>query len=165
MLETYLAYGQWANRLMFEGLARVPHPVLVAPQKVVFGSILQTAHHALAMSEVWRAHLTSGAHPYTSRIPDTCPSLAEIAARQSEIDFWYRAYALALDRDCLSESVPFTFIDGGEGAMRRDQILLHVVNHATYHRGHIVAMLNASGYSLPSSDLPVFLSVTDREND
>jgi uncharacterized damage-inducible protein DinB len=42
--------------------------------------------------------------------------------------------------------------------MTREAILMHVVNHATYHRGHIVAMLNGAGITLPNSDMPVFLT-------
>ena len=154
MIARFIAYGQWANRLMMTGLAGVPEAVLTAPQPVVFGSILRTAHHVLAMGEVWRAHLVGGAHGYTSRTPDPCPPLAEIAARLAGLDDWYGAYVAA--GPDLDELVRFAFIDGGEGALRRGEILLHVVNHATYHRGHIGAMLNGAGFGLPSSDLPVF---------
>jgi uncharacterized damage-inducible protein DinB len=54
--------------------------------------------------------------------------------------------------------VRFPFLDGGEGEMSRAAILLHIANHATYHRGHIGAMLNAGGVRLPASDLPVYLA-------
>lgn len=63
--------------------------------------------------------------------------------------------------DCLSLLVrykaDFEFIGGGRGAMSRRDILLHVVNHATYHRGHVTAMLYQLGIAPPSTDLPVFL--------
>jgi len=154
MIARFVAYGQWANRLMMAGLAKVPEAVLIAPQPVVFGSILRTAHHVLAMGEVWRAHLTGGEHGFTSRNPELCPPLGEIAARLAAVDDWYGAY-VAGGPD-LGEVVRFGFIDGGEGAMTRGEILLHVVNHATYHRGHIGAMLNGAGFGLASSDLPVF---------
>ena len=41
----------------------------------------------------------------------------------------------------LEGSVSFRFIDGASGAMTRGDILLHVVNHATYHQGWITQML------------------------
>ena len=41
--------------------------------------------------------------------------------------------------------------------MCRADILLHVVNHATYHRGHVAQMVNESGLPPPATDLPVFL--------
>ena len=36
-------------------------------------------------------------------------------------------------------------------------ILLHVVNHSTYHRGHAADILYHLGIAPPTTDLPVFL--------
>jgi uncharacterized damage-inducible protein DinB len=41
--------------------------------------------------------------------------------------------------------------------MSRADILLHVVNHTTYHRGHIAAMMYQIPVQPPTTDLPVFL--------
>jgi uncharacterized damage-inducible protein DinB len=38
-------------------------------------------------------------------------------------------------------------------------IVLHVVNHKTYHRGHIADMLFQIPVQPPTTDLPVFLRV------
>lgn len=38
------------------------------------------------------------------------------------------------------------------------EILLHAVNHATYHRGHAADILYHLGVFPPATDLPVFLS-------
>ena len=35
--------------------------------------------------------------------------------------------------------VRFTFVGGGAGAMTRGEILLHVANHKTHHRGNVGA--------------------------
>ena len=56
----------------------------------------------------------------------------------------------------LNEKVLFNFVDGGSGEMNRSDILLHIVNHQTFHRGHLSDMLYQSGYEPPSIDLPVF---------
>ena len=55
------------------------------------------------------------------------------------------------------EIVNSTFIGGGEGSMTRGDILLHVVNHTTYHRGHIAALIYQIPAQPPVTDLPVFL--------
>ena len=41
--------------------------------------------------------------------------------------------------------------------MTRAEILLHVVNHSSYHRGHVGDMLYQSGIEPPTTDLPVYL--------
>jgi len=57
----------------------------------------------------------------------------------------------------LGEIVEFEFIGGGRGAMSRREILLHVVNHTTYHRGHAADILYHINIFPPTTDLPVFL--------
>ena len=41
--------------------------------------------------------------------------------------------------------------------MRREDIVLLAVNHTTYHRGHVAAMLYQISTEPPTTDLPVFL--------
>lgn len=57
----------------------------------------------------------------------------------------------------LNETVRFTFVGGGEGAMTRGEILLHVVNHTTYHRGFVANLFSQIPAQPPTTDLPVFL--------
>ena len=46
---------------------------------------------------------------------------------------------------------------GGNGAMTREEIFLHLVNHATYHRGFVNDMMYQVPAKPPSNDLPVYL--------
>jgi uncharacterized damage-inducible protein DinB len=57
----------------------------------------------------------------------------------------------------IDEPVRFTFVGGGEGEMTRSEILLHVVNHTTYHRGFIADQFYQVPAKPPTTDLPVFL--------
>jgi uncharacterized damage-inducible protein DinB len=91
------------------------------------------------------------------RTPDRHPPFDELRDRQLAIDAWYVGYADALDAAQANEIVKFRFIGGGEGAMSRNDILLHVVNHTTYHRGHGADMLCRHALFPPTTDLPVFL--------
>jgi uncharacterized damage-inducible protein DinB len=56
----------------------------------------------------------------------------------------------------LNELVDFTFVGGGDGAMTRYEILLHVVNHTSYHRGFVADLFYQVPASPPVTDLPVF---------
>jgi uncharacterized damage-inducible protein DinB len=53
--------------------------------------------------------------------------------------------------------VNFTFIGGGAASLTRADIVLHVVNHGTYHRGNVAAMMYQLGVAPPTTDLPVYL--------
>ena len=154
-LQTLMRYKAWANELVFDAAAKLPQAELTAPRKIVFGSMLRTLNHVYAMDEAWRAHLEGRPHGYTTRNPEACPPLAELRDAQKAIDGWFVQYADSLSRE--DEIVDFQFIGGGPGAMTRRDILLHVANHGTYHRGTVAAMMYQAGVAPPTTDLPVFL--------
>jgi uncharacterized damage-inducible protein DinB len=150
-------YRAWANAELFAALAELPEDELNKAQPIVFGSILRTLNHVYSMDRVWQSHLEGRAHGFTTRNPVVHPPFAELRAAQSAIDEWFIGYAEAISESAAEEIVDFVFIGGGPGSMSRDAILLHVVNHATYHRGHIADMMNRIPVHPPTTDLPVFL--------
>jgi uncharacterized damage-inducible protein DinB len=161
-LQTLMHYKAWANELVFDAAAKLPEAELRAPRKIVFGSMLRTLNHVYAMDDVWRAHLLGRPHGYTTRNPEACPPLPELRDAQKAMDAWFVGYADSLSRE--DETVEFRFIGGGSGAMKRREILLHVANHGTYHRGNVAAMMYQAGVAPPTTDLPVFLKRLSRES-
>lgn len=156
-LQMLMRYRDWADRLLFQSLAGLPEAALTQPQPIIFGSLLRTWHHLQAMDLVWKAHLQGVPHGFTSRNPEHCPTFDALREVQGKLNDWYIQYANALDDQACNETVRFTFIGGGEGTMRRGDILLHVANHATYHRGHVAMMMYGLSGNVPTTDLPVFL--------
>jgi len=55
--------------------------------------------------------------------------------------------------------VHFTLIGGNKGVMTRAEILLHIVNHTSYHRGFVADLFYQvpGAPRPPTTDLPVFL--------
>jgi len=159
-VQTLTRYKAWADKLFLSTIAQLPESQLVASQPILFGSMIRTLHHSYAMDRVWQSHLLGETHGYTTRNPDDHPPFEELRGKQLAIDAWYVSYADSLDTDHLAQIVDFTFIGGGSGSMSRNDILLHVVNHTTYHRGHVADMLYHYSIFPPTTDLPVFL----REN-
>lgn len=157
-LKTMMRYSAWANRLIFDAVSRLPAAVLTETQPIVFGSLLRTLNHVHAMDVVWQAHLQGRPHGMTTRNPAECPSLAALADAQRDIDAWFVDYADNLSDAALQEQVRFRFIGGGESSMTPANILLHVANHTTYHRGHVADMMYRAGAMPPTTDLPVFLA-------
>lgn len=155
--QTLTRYKAWADDLFLSVLSSIPVPELIAPRPIVFGSLIRTLNHAYAMDYVWQCHLLGKSHGLTTRNPDSPPPLEDLARSQRSIDEWYVSYADSITNEELAQIVEFEFIGGGFGRMSRRDILLHVVNHTTYHRGHAADILYHLGVCPPTTDLPVFL--------
>lgn len=150
-------YNAWANARIFAALAALPDGQASAPRITGFGNMVNTLNHAHVVDLIWQAHLQGRPHGFTSRNTDTEPALAVLQEAQARVDQWYVAYADELSAKAHDEVLHFTFVDGGAGAMTRGDMLLHVVNHKTYHRGYVADLLYQAGSRPPVMDLPVFL--------
>lgn len=159
-LEMLARYKAWADERLYGILAGIPADALAAPSPIFAGSILRTLNHVYLMDMVWKSHLLGIPHHLTTRNPEAAPPIVELGEAQRGIDAWYIDYTRTMTADTCYEIVDFTFIGGGEGSMQREDIVLHVVNHTTYHRGHITAMLKQIGVQPQATDLPVFLRDT-----
>ena len=82
---------------------------------------------------------------------------AEGSISQSRLDQWCIDYADSLSVEDQGEQVAFQSVGGATGRLRRGEILLHVANHKTYHRGYVAVVLYQLGGRPPVMDLPVFL--------
>jgi uncharacterized damage-inducible protein DinB len=150
-------YTAWANDRLFDALARLPEGEATAKRITGFGNMLHTLNHAYVVDQIWQAHLEQRPHGFKARNTDSHPPLAELRRAQGVLDQWYIRYADILSEAKHDEIVHFTFVDGSPGAMTRGDILLHVVNHKTYHRGYVADMIYQVPARPPTMDLPVFL--------
>jgi uncharacterized damage-inducible protein DinB len=150
-------YNAWANRLIFEAAAALPEGEAEKPRQSLFKNIVHMLNHNYVIDRIFQAHLEGRAHGYTARNTPDHPPLAELWRLQQEVDAWYIAWSDALTEAALGETVRFTFVGGGEGAMTRGEILLHIVNHTSYHRGFVGDMMYQIPVRAPTTDLPVFL--------
>jgi len=150
-------YTAWANDLLFEALARLPEGEPAAKRVTGFGNMLHTLNHAYVVDQIWQAHLQGRRHGFKARNTESHPPLADLRQAQAVVDAWYIEYADNLSEAVHDEVVHFDFVDGGAGAMTRGDVLLHVVNHKTYHRRCVADMIYQVPARPPTMDLPVFL--------
>lgn len=150
-------YMAWANTVMLESVSRLPDAEIVKERQALFGSIAHTFNHIVVVQKIFQAHLEGKTHPYTARNTETSPPFADVMTQLNAMDQYYVELAEELSEKALGEVINFTFVGGGEGVMTRLEILLHLVNHATYHRGFISDMLFQIPHKAAANDLPVFL--------
>jgi len=156
-LQTLTRYKAWANERTFSALASLPEGEAAKSRKTRFGNMVHTLNHVYVIDCIFQAHLQGRPHHFTARNTPTHPPLAELAQAVKAADRWYIDYVGTLSGKTLSERIRFQFIGGGEGVMSREDMVLHVVNHATYHRGMVAEMMYEVPASPPVTDLTVFL--------
>ncbi|KLD65914.1 DinB family protein [Dyella japonica] len=162
-LRKLLRYRAWADELIYDAVAALPEGASTAPRATIFGNMLRTLSHSWVVDDIFQAHLQGRVHGYTSRnTPEPLP-FDELRSRQQAMNGWYLEYASALTPAQAAEVVTFQFIGGGEGRMSREEMVLHVVNHATYHRGFVADMFYQVPVKPPATDLPVFLRDAPQE--
>jgi uncharacterized damage-inducible protein DinB len=150
-------YNAWANKLIFDAVAGLPEGEAVKPRQSIFRNMVHTLNHNYVIDRIFQAHLEGREHGYTARNTPDHPPLGELWRMQQEVDAWYVDWSDALTDAALAETVRFTFVGGGNGAMTRAEIMLHITNHTTYHRGFVADFFYQVPARAPATDLTVFL--------
>jgi uncharacterized damage-inducible protein DinB len=150
-------YNAWANKLIFDAVAALPTGEAEKQRQSLFKNMVHTLNHNYVIDRIWQAHLEGREHGYPARNTPDHPPLPDLWRAQQEIDAWYAAWSNALSDAALDEKVSFTLIGGTQGVMTRGEILLHVINHTSYHRGFVADLLYQVPARPPTTDLPVFL--------
>ena len=150
-------YNAWANNVFFQAVAKLPEGEATKPRQSLFKNIVHTLNHNYVIDRIFQAHLEGREHGYTARNTPEHPTLEELWRAQKELDEWYVAWSDRMTEAELGEVVKFKFVGGGDGAMTRAEIILHIVNHTSYHRGFAGDLLFQVPTRAPTTDLPVFL--------
>ena len=150
-------YNAWANQRIFDAVAALPPGEAEKPRQGLFKNMVHMLNHNYVIDRIFQAHLEGRAHGYDARNTPGYPPLADLWRLQQETDAWYIGAYDAMPPERLDEMVRFTYVGGGEGAMTRGEILLHVVNHTSYHRGFVAEMIYRIPAQPPVTDLTVFL--------
>lgn len=153
-------YGAWANRLTFDAVAALPEGEALRERKTIFRNIVHTLNHSYVVDRIWQAHLEGRPHGYQARNTRETPALDALRRAQEEVDAWYVKWSEAQTEASLAEPVEFELIGGNRGTMTRGQILLHIANHRTYHRGYVADMFYQIPVAPPTTDLPVYMRET-----
>src|SRR5882724_9655980 len=143
-----LAYEQEANRRVFESLESIPESGRQLPAFARAVSLLP--HNQLARS-IWLARLEG--RPY--EVPkDWFPAwnLDQARLAEDEQNREWAEYLAHLSEPDLSKPVGYTSSEGKPYVRLVDDILTHVFNHSTYHRGQIARLVTECGGKRAATD-------------
>jgi uncharacterized damage-inducible protein DinB len=150
-------YNHWANRRIYVTALDMPDEPYRRPTGVFFGSLHGTLNHLLLTDRVWLKRLTGeGDHPkrLDAILHEDRQELAR--ARMAE-DARLTAVIGGYTGADLDDIVSYQTMSGVPQQQRLQEILLHLFNHQTHHRGHAHACCTiVTGKEPPSLDLLLF---------
>lgn len=114
-------------------------------------------NHIHIVDKIFRAHLSGEVHRFTSTVSGDIPELQLLRQDAANSNDWLIAYAGSLNADMATERVQFVFTDGVPGDMTREEILLHLLTHASYHLSTCSPVLEKNGLKMPPMLLTTML--------
>jgi uncharacterized damage-inducible protein DinB len=154
-----LRYKQWADGRTLDAMALIDAEKF--PSEIAFAR--QQLNHMIRVEEVFRARLLGTVEPHSTSNSELVPPLEQLKNSLAESNDWLQTYASSLPPERLAEKISFRFLDGKRGAMTREEVLFHLVNHGTYHRGAIGRALDLAGDLRPADTYTVFIHAAEPE--
>jgi uncharacterized damage-inducible protein DinB len=149
-LQTMLDYHYWARDRLLEALEVLTPEQYNQDLGSSFKSIRDTVTHIYAAEHVWHMRW-QGSSPHSLLPSDRFPDLAALRRAWAEEERGVRALLSGLDEAYVQRMVDFKQLNGTPSAAAMWQMVQHVVNHASYHRGQITTLLRQIGAQPPKS--------------
>lgn len=150
------SYCAWANGQMFEAAETLSPEQLLATGASSFPSVRGTLGHIVGAEWLW-LHRWQGESPAAAPAWSAASSLADLRGRLSALESERDAYLSGLTDTDLERVVEYRTLAGRAYADPLADLLRHVVNHSTYHRGQVATQLRQLGQTPPSTDLIAYL--------
>jgi uncharacterized damage-inducible protein DinB len=152
---TLFAYSHWASERLLTAAGQLSDEQWTRDLGSSFPSVRETFAHFLAAEWIWFRRW-QGENPQRPPEWKDTASLARLREILEELHAERSRFLDTLSEDRLAAVVHFTFLSGTPGAQPLGSLMLHVVNHSTYHRGQVTTMLRQLGVAPPSTDLYAF---------
>lgn len=151
LLHQYVAYNEWANRRIGKVLTGISDSNLLdAPIISSFPSIRKTVHHIWDAELAWIARLQNQVIAWPPSAQFTAPAITDfITTSQQFADFVTKQNASFFDTVTVyknSKGLQFESLNA--------DMVMHAMNHSTFHRGQLITMLRQIGVTdIPETDL------------
>jgi uncharacterized damage-inducible protein DinB len=147
-----LEYTVWANHRVMRAAATLGVDDFKRDLQSSFGGVRGTLCHILGAEWIWLERW-KGVSP--SRVIDE-GEFADIVAlrdRWTVIEEHRESWFDGLRPEALAETIHYRNVAGAEFDQPLWQLVQHVTNHSTYHRGQVMMMLRQLGAKTVSTDL------------
>jgi uncharacterized damage-inducible protein DinB len=148
-------FNAWANHRTIDACAALMPEQFTRDLASSFRSVRDTLAHIYGAQWIWleRWH---GRTPAVLPSAADFPNLDTLRRRFIEIDRNLVDFAASLNADDLHRIVRYKTVAGTAHAQPLWQMLQHVANHSTYHRGQVTTLLRQLGAKATGTDLIAF---------
>ena len=143
-LETLLDYHYWARDRLLEAVDPLTAEQFNKPMASSFTSIRETVVHIYAGEFAWYLRW-QGTSPAALTTSDAFPDVASIRSAWIGQEAKMRAFTHSLGEAGVGKVFDYKNLTQQQTAAPFWQMLQHVVNHASYHRGQVTTMLRQMG--------------------
>jgi uncharacterized damage-inducible protein DinB len=153
-----LAYTEWANHRVIRATATLALDDWKRDLKSSHGGVRGTLAHTYWAEWVWLERwkgLPNPAKTDEGEFADVTVLSERWRVLNDHRQAWYRG----LPERAVAEPLLYRLMNGTESAQPLWQLVQHLANHSSYHRGQVIAMLRMLGAKAVSTDLVAF----DRE--
>jgi uncharacterized damage-inducible protein DinB len=153
-----LDYTVWANHRVMRAAATLSEDDFKRDLKSSHGGVRGTLTHTMGAEWIWLERW-KGTSPPRGIDEGEFPTILALRERWTAIDEHRASWFANLPEAATTEVLAYKTLDGRpyEGVLW--QLVQHVVNHSTYHRGQVITMLRQLGAKAVSTDMVIW----DRE--
>ncbi len=150
-LRLQLDYSGWASQHLMDAAAKLTSEELTRDFKTADKCVLDTLVHVYAADRIWLSRVL--AEPRATFVDPQDRDLtllqSEWPALQQRWKLWLRDFG---DADAARQ-IFYHDTRGNPYTTPAWQIVLHLVNHGTHHRGQVSGFLRTMGHTPPALDL------------
>jgi len=162
-------YNQWMNRKLYGAAAGLPEDELQRDRGAFFGSLFGTLNHIAIGDILWFKRIAlylpglASLKDVEALPPPIFPNtplrdtLAELDELRAMLDQAIIAFCAEIEPARLGEAFEWTSTKGVKSRKVLGDVLLHVFNHQTHHRGQATTLFSQMGIDVGATDLLLLL--------
>ncbi|HEY6549515.1 MAG TPA: DinB family protein [Vicinamibacteria bacterium] len=154
-----LAYTEWANHRVIRASATLSTDDWKRDLKSSHGGVRGTLAHTMGAEWIWLERWKGLPNP--PKVDEgEFADVTVLSERWQVLNEHRQAWFRGLAEKTVSEPLHYRLLNGTEMTQPLWQLVQHLANHSTYHRGQVIAMLRMLGSKAVATDLVAF----DREH-
>ena len=153
------AFNSWANNKIFDALAKLSTEQYMRDMKASHGSIHGTLLHMVGAERIWVSRLLGAPEPDLLTVTEA-PTLQAVRSIWENTGYETAMFLGRMTDKSLQETFAAKSPKGDTYTHMYWQVLQHIVDHSTYHRGQIITMMRQLGAAPPTTGLIVFYRET-----